>query len=65
MLELWYNIKDWSMFVEETVIPGGYGGGMVVEEYPAYGLGGFGGAGCCPIPCSPCCFPGVYYWTQW
>ena len=49
------------MFVEETVIPGGYGGGMVVEEYPAYGLGGFGGAGCCPIPCSPCCFPGVYY----
>ena len=47
------------MFVEETVIPGGFGGATVIEEYPAYGLGGFAGGGC--IPCSPCCFPGVYY----
>ncbi len=51
------------MFVEETIVPGGFGGpGLVTDSFvPAYGLGGFGSPMCCPMPCSPCCFPGVYY----
>ena len=67
------------MFVEETVIPGGFGGGIVTDTFvPAYGLGGFGapmGVGCCPVggcvpcvpcvPCMPCCYPGVYYWSTY
>ena len=51
------------MFIEETVIPGGYGGDFVaVDTMPAYGLGGFGMPMCCPAPicclplCSPCCY---------
>ena len=49
------------MFVEETIIPGGFGPGVVTDSFvPAYGLGGFGMPMCCPVPCSPCCYPGVW-----
>jgi hypothetical protein len=48
-----------KMFVQEEIIP--VGGGFA-DPYgvPAYGLGGFGAPTCCPVPCSPCCYPGVW-----
>ena len=68
----YYKILKKEMYVEETIVPGGFGGpGFVTESYgPAYGLGGFGApGGCVPCvpcvpcsPCLPCCYPGVYIW---
>lgn len=59
------------MFYDTGVVPAAYGT-TIVQDVPAYGLGGFGAGPacipcCCPIPClpcSPCCITGVYYWEM-